>query len=78
MSDKKELYKRIKIAGIISFIPFITAIGPVAGYFAGDYLHKKFHTPYFVVFILVALGAFSGFLETVRIIKLITKIEKDK
>jgi MFS family permease len=78
MSDKKETYKRIKIAGLIFFIPFSTAIGPVIGYFVGDYLHKKFHFPLFVVFILIALGAISGFMETTRIIRLMTKIEKEK
>jgi len=78
MADKKELYKRIKIAGLIFFIPFATAIGPVFGYFVGDYLHKKFHTPYFVVFVLVTAGALSGFMETARIIRLMTKIEKEK
>ena len=78
MADKEELYKRVKIAGMIFFIPFATAMGPVLGYFAGNYICKKFHLPYFIVFIFVGIGALSGFLETARIIKLMTKIEKDK
>ena len=78
MADKKEVYKRIKIAGMIFFIPLATAIGPVAGYFLGDYLRVKFHTSHIIVFIFIAIGAVSGFMETARIIKLMTKIEKGK
>lgn len=77
MSLNKEVYKRIKIAGLIVFIPFMLATGPVAGFFVGDYLHKKFSLGVYVIFLAITIGFLSGFYETIRIIKLVTKVEKE-
>ena len=68
--DKKEAYKRIKIAGMLSFIPFVLAAGVLAGYMAGDYLEKKLHGGPLVVSLGVAFGIAVSILEVVRIIKL--------
>lgn len=72
--DKKEAYKRIKIAGMLSFIPFVLAAGVLAGYMAAEYLERKFHTGFFTVPLGVGLGIAVSVLEVVRIIKLTLKI----
>ena len=77
MSLNKEVYKRIKIAGLVVFIPFMMATGPVAGFFVGDYLHKKFNLGVYVIFLAITIGFLSGFYETIKIIKLVTKVEKE-
>lgn len=76
MPPKKEFYKLLKLAGILSYIPIILVSGPLAGYIAGDYLVKKFNLPYYIEFFSIALGFLSSIMETARIIKLAKKIEK--
>lgn len=73
---EQEIYKRIKITGMVLFIPFAVAIGPLAGFFAGLYLTKKFSLGAYVVFICVTLGFLSGTFETIRIIKFIFRESK--
>ena len=77
MAEKLELYKRIKIAGILSFIPFVLLGGALLGYLGGDYLEKKIIAAPFVVFpICIALGMLVSVIEVVRIIKLAVKISE--
>lgn len=77
MSLNKETYKRIKIAGLVFFMPFMLATGPVAGFFVGSYLHKRFGMGHYIIFIAITIGLLSGFMETIRIIKIMTKVEKE-
>lgn len=60
----------------MSYIPLILAAGPLAGYFLGDYLEKKFGWPDFVEIIFAGIGFVSAAMETARIIKLVAKLEK--
>ena len=76
MAEKLELYKRIKIAGILSFIPFILAGGMAAGYFAGAYLENKFLFSPLVMPICIGLGLLTSVIEIVRVIKLAVKIDR--
>jgi F0F1-type ATP synthase assembly protein I len=76
MQDKKEIYKRIKIAGLISYIPIMLAAGPLCGFFLGDYLQKKFKLPYFLLVLCILTGIIIGVREAVRIIKLVSEIDK--
>ena len=76
MPEKEELYKRIKIAGLILYIPIMLLAGPLGSFFLGDYLQKKFNLPYFFLIILVCLGIAVGIREAVRIIRLVLTIDK--
>lgn len=77
-SDKlTKTYKWIKIGGLLSFIPFIMAAGPLAGYFLADYLQKRFGFPGFTAAVLIILGFAGSARETVRIIKLALKTDKE-
>lgn len=78
MANKEELYKRIKIAGMISYIPITLAAAPLSAFFLGDYLQKKFNLPFYFLLSFVAFGIFIGVRESVRIIRLVLKIDKDK
>jgi hypothetical protein len=78
-TDKKDLYKRIKIAGILSFIPFILLGGALFGYLMGSYLEKKIAASSFIIFpITVALGMLVSVIEVIRIIKLAVKISESR
>ncbi|MCX5695797.1 MAG: AtpZ/AtpI family protein [Candidatus Omnitrophica bacterium] len=76
MADKEELYKRIKIAGLVSYIPIILATSSLAGFFLGDYLQKKFHLSFYFMVICAAAGVVLGIRESVRILRLVLRIDK--
>lgn len=72
-----KFYKQIKIMGFIMFIPLILAAGPLTGYFVGAYLEKYFSLSSYVSLIGAAIGFAAAVQETVRIIRLIIKIDKE-
>lgn len=78
MKNSKDFYKRIKIAGMLSFIPVILACGPLSGYFVGIFLDSKLKTGLFFTYLLILTGFGSALLETVKIVKLTRKIEEKK
>ena len=69
----KEIYSHLKVLGVAIFIPVSLAVGPVAGYFAGNYLVKKFSLPVYTLFICITLGFFSSVFETIQLIKFLFK-----
>ncbi|MDD5681421.1 MAG: AtpZ/AtpI family protein [Candidatus Omnitrophica bacterium] len=76
MANKEEFYKRIKIAGMISYIPIMLAVSPLAGFFLGDYLQKRFNLPFYVLVICIGAGIAVGIRESIRIIRLVSEIDK--
>ena len=73
---KKNLYKWVKIGGILSFIPFVLAAGPIAGYFLGNYLEERFHFSPYASFVCVIIGIIASTAEVVRIIKMALRAEE--
>jgi hypothetical protein len=71
---KKELYSRIRLAGILSYVPLVLFSGPFLGYLAGDYLVKRTGLPAYCLLICIALGSLSSIIEVVRIIRLAKKL----
>ena len=71
--QKDEFYKRLKVWGMVSFIPMVLAAGPFAGYLAGDYLSRKSGLG-FVLYICIAVGFIASIVEVIKIIRLVTKI----
>ena len=61
----------------MSFIPFVLAAGPIAGYLAGEYLIKRFGLPPYISFIFAAAGFAASARETVRIIRIAIKTDKE-
>jgi hypothetical protein len=64
------------VGGLLSFIPFVLASGPVAGFFIGNFLQKKFGWPLFATLILVTIGFAGSVRETIRIIKIALRAEE--
>lgn len=67
---KTDLYRYIKIAGFLIFIPIVLVTGPLAGYLFGDFLIRQFKFSSIIVYILICLGFLASILEIVKIIKL--------
>ena len=74
--QKEEIYRGIKNIGFVSFIPFVMVAGPISGYFAGDFLQKKFNLPDYMVLIGIFFGFLASVLETIKIIKTLYRINK--
>lgn len=72
--EKVEFYKRVKIAGMLSFIPVILAAGPVSGYVAAKYLQNKFGWPFYVSFVCIGVGIIMSIREAIRVIKAVLKL----
>ena len=72
-----KVYKWIKIGGLLSFIPVIMAAGPLGGYFCADYLEKRFNLPSYTSLIFITIGFIASARETIRIIRLALKTEKE-
>lgn len=71
---KEELYKTVKIAGMVSYLPFILAACPIAGYFAGEFLQRKFSLPGYTAVIITVISFVAGVLEAIKVIKKVSRI----
>ena len=73
---KADLYKWIKIGGLLSFLPFVLAAGPIAGYALGSYLEHKFNLPAYVPIMSITIGFLASLKETIKIIKMALKTQE--
>lgn len=76
MDKKADFYKWVKLAGMISFIPFVLISGPLGGFIIGEYLKVRFGLGYYAVYVFVFLGFATSLFEIVRIIRLLTRMDK--
>ena len=79
MDEKKNvIYTQVKQLGVLTTIPIILLVGPVAGYFAGDWIDRKFRFyPWFTIIFLI-LGFVASGREIFRLLKQILKEDKEK
>jgi F0F1-type ATP synthase assembly protein I len=73
---KADFYKWIKIGGLLSFLPFVLVAGPMAGFFLGSYLERRFGLPAYTSIMLVAVGFAASVRETVRIVRLALRTQE--
>ena len=64
--DKRNL---IEMVGIFMTIPFVLAVPPVIGWFAGRGLDRWLGTEPWLAYILLILGFIAGGREFIRILK---------
>lgn len=72
----KDFYKTLKIAGLVSYIPFVLASSPIAGYFLGEYINRRFITNRYTTSVFAIIGLLAGLWETFRVIRVIAKLGK--
>ena len=51
--DKYSAYRQI---GILTTIPILMAVGPILGYYVGDFLDKKLGTAPYLMVVLIFFG----------------------
>lgn len=75
--DKKgKIYKLLRVAGILSFVPFVLIAGPLAGYIAGSFLEYKFIHIRYLSLIFTFAGFIAAIMEVIELIRLAMKNEK--
>lgn len=67
-NEKDNQQKRLRFAGALITIPFVLAVPPVIGLYAGMWLDEKFGT-WFLMPLLIVLGVVAGVRECYRLIK---------
>ena len=70
MKSDKDRYAWARQAGLLSTIPFLMAVPPIAGLLIGRYLDKKFslQQPVFTI-VLLLLGFAAGVREVALVIR---------
>ena len=61
---------------MITYVPFILAIGPLSGYVLGDYLVKRWKFSSAVSIICIVIGFAAGIQESIRMIRLAIKSDQ--
>jgi len=69
MPDKKEVYRWVRIGGLITLVPVSLCVGPLAGYFAGEWLIEKLLFPQWSLAACILAGLLGSILETIHIIR---------
>ncbi len=72
----EKVYQQIKMVGLLFMVPVVVGVWPIAGYFLGDFLGKKFGWPDFMALIFAGLGFISGIMELTMIFKALPKDKK--
>jgi hypothetical protein len=76
MSQKEDIYKKIRIAGLLSFIPIVLAAYLFGGYFLGEFLKERFELGSQAIIICLLIGLGFGIFESARIVLRVIKEEK--
>jgi hypothetical protein len=74
--QKADIYRWIKIGGLLSFLPFVLVAGPIAGFYIGAYLEKRFSLPACVSIALITAGFIGSFMEAVKVVKIALKTQE--
>jgi len=71
-NDKYSTYRQI---GILTTIPFLLAVGPILGYYIGEFLDRKLNTSPYLMIVFI----FFGFVAAAKgVYNLIKKAEQLK
>lgn len=66
---KKNKSRQIALMGAFAMVPFLFAIPPALGWFAGQWLDEKWETSPLFQFLLIAFGFAAGIREVYKIIR---------
>jgi len=69
MENKDKFYSYLRQAGIYTVIPFILALGPIIGYFIGNFLDQKLHTEPYLMILFIVFGFIASGKEVYNLVK---------
>lgn len=65
----KDGRRNLRAIGLLGVIPMLIGVGPMIGYFIGDWLDNKFGTGPYLMILFIAIGFGAAVKETIKIIK---------
>ena len=69
MKNEKDRYNWARQTGLLSTIPFLMAVPPIAGLLIGRYLDKRFDIYPVLTIIFLLLGFVAGVREVASVLK---------
>jgi F0F1-type ATP synthase assembly protein I len=69
MENKDKFYSNLRQAGIYTVIPLILAVGPIIGYFIGNFLDRKLHTAPYLMILFIIFGFVASGKEVYNLVK---------
>ena len=79
MVEKKDaFYSQVKQISALTALPVILIAGPIAGYFMGDWLDRKFQIYPWCTVVFLVLGFTASGREVFRLLKQVLKDDKKK
>ena len=73
-----KLYNNLAIASILVMLPFVVAAGAFVGYLCTDWLARVAHISGWLFTLIIILGFLSGIFESMRMLKLAIRMDKEK
>jgi F0F1-type ATP synthase assembly protein I len=71
--NEEDRYQAIRQAGLLTTIPVLLTVPPIAGFLAGRYLDRKLNTDPIIGIALLVLGFVAGARQVARVVKLASK-----
>jgi ATP synthase protein I len=79
MAERKDSYfLQVKQIGILTSIPIILVLGPLVGYFVGDWVDRRFQWYPWATIVFLVLGFVAAGREIVRLLKQVLKEDSKK
>lgn len=76
--NKDAFYSQLKQLGVLMTVPMILLAGPVIGFLLGGWVDHKIRVyPWFTIF-FIALGFIASAREVARLLRQISKEDKEK
>lgn len=73
----KDGGRNLRAIGLLGVIPMMIGVGPMVGYFIGDWLDNKFGTGPYLMIVFIILGFGAAVKETIKIIKQANRESED-
>ena len=76
--DKDPRFRELRSAGLLLAIPTLLIVSPLVGFFLGNWLDRRFHTPPWLTILGLILGFAAGARETYLIYRRAMAEEEEK
>ncbi len=69
MARKEDKYSLAKQLGLLTMIPIVLAVGPILGWFIGNFLDEKLGTSPYLMYLFIVFGFVAAGKEVYNLVK---------